>query len=154
MAHISIARRTDGCLYLLRHGGDTDATIQYILREMADEPAIQQAKNKEKLARNIISMGGSGLNQDANITAMRRAMDIYADEKHRAEVAKLEQRVASLESDLERERSAKYDVELDYRKVSEQLNKAQVDYRSVSEELNRMLMEGRPADAAGVGVFA
>lgn len=75
-------------------------------------------------------MGGSGLNQDANITAMRRAMDIFADEKHQAEVAKLTQRVASLESDLERERSAKYDVELDYRKVS--------------EDLNKMLMEGRP----------
>ena len=80
----------------------------------------------------------------------RRAMDIYADEKHQAEVAKLAQRVASLESDLERERSAKYDVELDYRKVSEQLNKAQAGYRSASEELNRMLMEGRSTNAAGV----
>ena len=132
MAHISIARRTDACLYLLRHNGDTDATIEYILKEMADEPAIQQAKNKEKLARNIISMGGSGLNQDANITAMRRAMDIYADEKHQAEVTKLNQRVANLETELERERNAKQDVELDYRKVSEQLNK--------------MLMDGRDAD--------
>ena len=128
MAHISIARRTDACLYLLRHNGDVDATISYVLREMADEPAIQQAKNKDKLARNIISMGGSGLNQDANITAMRRAMDIYADEKHQAEVAKLNQELTALKAELERERNAKQDVELDYRKVSEQLN--------------RMLMEG------------
>ena len=128
MAHISIARRTDACLYLLRHNGDIDATVRYVLKEMADEPAIQQAKNKEKLARNIISMGGSGLNQDANITAMRRAMDIYADEKHQAEVAKLNQELTALKAELERERNAKQDVELDYRKVSEQLN--------------RMLMEG------------
>ena len=128
MAHISIARRTDACLYLLRHNGDIDATVRYVLKELADEPAIQQAKNKEKLARNIISMGGSGLNQDANITAMRRAMDIYADEKHQAEVAKLNQELAALKAELERERNAKQDVELDYRKVSEQLN--------------RMLMEG------------
>lgn len=129
MAHISIARRTDACLYLLRHNGDVDATVKYVLKEMADEPAIQQAKNKEKLVRNIVSMGGSGLNQDANITAMRRAMDIYSDEKHQAEVEKLTRRVTTLESELERERSAKQDVELDYRKLSEQHN--------------RMLMESR-----------
>lgn len=136
MAHISIARRTDACLYLLRHNGDIDATVKWILREMADEPAIQQAKNKPKLALNIISMGGSGLNQDANITAMRRAMDIYSDEKHQAEVQKLTQENAALKAELDRERNAKQDVELDYRKVS--------------ERLNRMLMEGRQQEGESV----
>lgn len=136
MAHISIARRTDACLYLLRHNGDVDATIKYVLKEMADEPAIQQAKNKEKLVRNIVSMGGSGLNQDANITAMRRAMDIYSDEKKQAEIAKLTQENAALKAELDRVRNAKQDVELEYRKLSEQHN-------IKSEQLNRMLMEGR-----------
>lgn len=106
---------------------------------MADEPAIQQAKNKHKLALNIVSMGGSGLNQDANITAMRRAMDIYSDEKHQAEVQKLTQENAALKAELDRERNAKQDVELDYRKVS--------------ERLNRMLMEGRQQEGeSGIAV--
>lgn len=69
---------------------------------------------------------------------------IMARDFHELVRERLTQRVASLESDLERERSAKYDVELDYRKMSEQLNKAQADYRKVSEDLNKMLMEGRP----------
>lgn len=148
MAHISIARRTDACLYLLRHNGDVEATIAYVLREMADEPAIQSAKNKEKLVRNIVSMGGSGLNQDANIQAMRRAMDIYADEKHQAEVAKLTQRVTSLEADLEKERNAKQDVELDYRKVSDQLNRMLMEGRNSAPEPGGTPHEGVPVREA------
>ena len=79
MAYISIARRVDACLFLLRNNGDIDATVKHILREFADEPAFQQAKNKEKLATNICTMGGTGLNRDANISAMRQAIDIYVD---------------------------------------------------------------------------
>ncbi len=122
MAYISIARRTEACLFQLRNNGDTDATVKYILREFADEPAMQQAKNKEKLATNIITMGGTGLNRDANITAMRQAIDIYVEEEHRKVIAKLEQEKESLRNDLERERNAKYDLERDYR---QQVTRAQ-----------------------------
>ena len=71
---ISATKRRDACLHLLRNDFDIEGTIRWMLREYADDPAMLRASNKEKLARNVITIGGSGDQQALNMVAFQQAL--------------------------------------------------------------------------------
>ena len=119
---ISVAKRRDACLHLLRNDFDIEASVDWVMSEFADEPSMQRAKNKEKLARNIITIGGSGDQQSLNLVAFEQALAIYGEEKRRKSVSALEGENKALKEALERERDRNEELGKDYR---EQVNKIQ-----------------------------
>ena len=112
---MSIYKRAMGCLYLLKHEFDIDGTVEHLIRELADEPEMQRAKNPRKLARNIITVGGTGDQKDMNLRAFKEALRWYDEERqrtlanqHRREIDELkaqllasEERTSRLERDYQ-----------------------------------------------------
>ena len=76
---ISPHKRMNACLRLIRNDFDIEGTVAWVMREYADDPAMQQAKHKEKLARNIITIGGSGDQQYMNLAAFKDALRLFED---------------------------------------------------------------------------
>ena len=117
---MSVAKRREACLHLLRNDFDIDATVDWVLREFADEPSMERAKNKGKLARNIVTIGGSGDQQSLNLVAFEQALAIYGEEKRRKSVSALEGENKALKEALERERDRNEELGKDFR---DQINK-------------------------------
>ena len=97
---MSIPRRQDACLHFIHNGFDADQTIAWMLTEYREEPTVLRAKHPEKLCRNIITMGGSGIEKEANIAAFNRALDVHAAQERDREAAATRQKMAELEGDL------------------------------------------------------
>ena len=112
---ISVTKRRDACLRLLRNDFDIDGTISWMLREYADDPAMERVANKEKLARNIITIGGSGDQQALNMVAFQQALAIHASEQNRRAVSQQEAEVTRLTQKLDSVEARANDVEREYR---------------------------------------
>ena len=80
---IPVHKRMQGCLYLLKHQFDIESTIDYVIRECSDEPAMERAKDKRKLARNIVTIGGTGDQQQLNLVAFKDALREFEDDRQR-----------------------------------------------------------------------
>ena len=65
---------------------DIDATTKWVVKEYADDPSMQRATNKDRLARNIITIGGSGDQQQLNMVAFQQALAQHAEEQRRKAV--------------------------------------------------------------------
>ncbi len=76
---LSISRRREACLKYLQNDFDTDRTIAWVLKEFANESAFQNATHKDRLARNIITMGGSGDQQQLNCVAFQQALSQHVE---------------------------------------------------------------------------
>ena len=139
MAHINLAKRVNACLLQLRNKGDTDATVKQLLIDWKDEEAVQRAKHPERLISNIVGMGGSGLNHDANVDAMRQAIDIYSEEKHRRDVSRLESDIENLKGKLEDKDRQVGNLDLDYRRKVDEVDKLNATIHNLQQ---RMLPEG------------
>ena len=68
---MSMSTRREACLHLLRSELDIDGTIEWMLNEYALEPTIQRTVNKEKLCRNVITIGGRGEQKYLNLVAFQ-----------------------------------------------------------------------------------
>ena len=93
---ISVVKRREACLRLLRSEFDLEATIAWVLKEYADDPFVLRAKNKEKLARNIVTIGGSGDQQELNMLAFQQALATFATEQRQSSLAALRAEKESL----------------------------------------------------------
>ena len=93
---VSMIKRTEACLRLLRSDFDIEGTIEWMLNEYADDPTIQRAANKEKLCRNMITIGGTGEQKYLNLVAFRQALIIFSRDVNRNRAAKHETRISKL----------------------------------------------------------
>ena len=91
---VSPTKRREACLRLLRSDIDIDGTVEWMLKEWADEPTSQRATNKGKLCRNIITIGSTGDQQYLNLVSFQQALDIYNKELHSKDVERLEKDLA------------------------------------------------------------
>ena len=78
-------------------------------------PAMARATNKERLARNIITIGGSGDQQALNMVAFQQALAIHASEQSRRAISQQEAEVTRLTQKLDQSEARANDVERDYR---------------------------------------
>ena len=101
-------KRKQACRWYMDSGFDAEGTIARMLDEFADDPAIARARNKEKLCRNIITMGGNGLNFEANQNAFQGALlDFVAAQRAKADAEhQAKMREITAERDSYRERAA------------------------------------------------
>ena len=76
---LSIARRRDACLHYIQSDFDIDATVRWVLREFRAEPAFLRSKNPERLARNIVTMGGQGDQQEMNAVGFMQALNLHVE---------------------------------------------------------------------------
>ena len=112
---LSVTKRRDACLHLLRSEFDIDGTVKWVIREYAEDPAMERATNKERLARNIITIGGSGDQQALNMVAFQQALAIHASEQSRRAISQQEAEVTRLTQKLDQSEARANDVERDYR---------------------------------------
>ena len=76
-----------------------------ILKNYAADLAKERAKNKEKLAWNIVTIGGSREQQELNLAAFQQAIFQYAAEKRQEDVNALEAENKALKEQTIRMRS-------------------------------------------------
>ncbi len=95
---IPFQHREEACYLFISSGFKLEDTVEWMMREWADNPTLQRAKFPEKLCANTVTMGGNGDQQQLNIAAFGNAYRRYASEteaqmaeKSRAEIAHLEQ---------------------------------------------------------------
>ena len=112
---LSVTKRRDACIQLLRNEFDIEGTVKWAVREYADDPAMARATNKERLARNIITIGGSGDQQALNMVAFQQALAIHAAEQNRRAISRQEAEVERLAQKLEQAEARANEVERDYR---------------------------------------
>ncbi len=128
--HISITAREEACLQFIRGGFDQEKTIEWFLNRNSDHPVVLRAKNQEALARNIITMGSTGLQQEANIKAFQGAMTQFAEEQRRREVNVIKTENERLQQQLDTERNKVAGLEREYREQVEKL-------QGLSDKLNQ-----------------
>ena len=145
---ISQTRRREACLHLIQSRFDVDGTIAWFLTTYADDPAVEAAKDKEKFARNLITMGGSGLNQIVNIIAFHQALMEHEDENVRRHTSVAEAKSTALTGDVTRERDRNHDLQRELTSVQRRLEESN---RHLKESEIRFLTSGTEAVVAAIG---
>lgn len=152
---IPIYKRREGCLVLLRNDMNVEKAVEHILDSCSDETSMLRAKYPEKLARNIVTMGGSGVQQELNILAMQQAVAQYGVEQGRQEANRAKAEADTLKAQLELANEAlaserntvnverkKADAERKKADDSEMFARKQLDrIQEKEEEVNRLSAE-------------
>ena len=146
MSSIPIARRKDACLRFIRSNFDIEATEEWVIRELADYPAMQRTKHPEKLARNIFMMGGTGIQQEANAEAFRGAVEIHVNDLREQTKNSLEKEAQSLASSLETERNRNHELAEENRDQAKQIATLQDKLRDAQISVLK-LEQGRETEA-------
>ena len=116
---IPFHKRKMGCLHLLRNEFNIEGAIDFVVRECADEPAMQRSADQRKLARNIVTIGGSGDQQQLNLQAFKEALDTFDAERQR-----------NLFQDHKRETD---DLKNQLQEANQRANAAERDYRQMAQ---------------------
>lgn len=124
---ISIPKRTEACLKFIREGFDADKTVAWMLKQYEDEPSMIRAKHKDKLARNIITMGGTGDQKEMNIAAFDRALEQYIRDEREKAAYELREKVSKLEIELRDSQQEIYERDADLRRLYERVDTLQQD---------------------------
>ena len=100
-------KRERGVRYVIDHDFDVNLAIEYLIRECADEPKMKAAKDQRTLARNILTIKGSGAEKELNWRAWRDAVIRYGEDMARQKeslfaetVKQKDDRIRELEADL------------------------------------------------------
>lgn len=112
-------KRKQSILHLLESEWDFDGTVQWMLKEFRDDDAIKAAKNKEKLCMNILTLGGTGLNQHVNIVAFQQALAEYADNLRQKDQAQSNARLTEAIKERDRYRDLLADAEARAREATD-----------------------------------
>ena len=107
METIPGVKRERGVRYVIDHDFDVNLAIEYLIRECADEPKMKAAKDQRVLARNILTIKGSGAEKELNWRAWRDAVIRYGEDMARQKeslfaetVKQKDDRIRELEADL------------------------------------------------------
>lgn len=114
---ISIYKRALGCLYLIKHEFDIDGTVDHVIKELADEPKMRSAKYPRKLARNLVTIGGNGDQQEMNLAAFKDALHWYDKERHQNLVNQHRREMEELKAQLVASEERAHSLERDYRRM-------------------------------------
>ena len=117
MDTIPTAKRARAVVYLVEHGLDVEQAIDYLVRECADHPKMQAAKDPRKLAKNILTIGGIGAEKMLNLQAWRDAIDLIEIEEHRKQVSGFQKQIDEKDTRIR-------ELEQDFRSLNR-------DYRSL-----------------------
>ena len=132
---IPFHKRKAGCLYLIKNEFDIERSVYFVVRECADEPAMQRSANQRKLARNVVTIGGSGDQQQLNLQAFKEALNDFDAERQRNLVQDHKREVDELKDKLnETERRANA-AERDYRQMAQRALAASSETESSSEPI-------------------
>jgi hypothetical protein len=112
---LSIAKRREACLRLLRNQFDIEATIKWAIKAYADDPAMERAMHKERLARNIITIGGSGDQQQLNLVAFQQALTQFAAEQMEQAERKHQKELGEVKTELNQMREQLHETESERR---------------------------------------
>ena len=115
---IPLHKRTQGCLYLLKHQFDIEGTIDYVVREFADEPAMQRAQDKRKLARNIVTIGSTGDQQQLNLVAFRDALQEFDQDRQQRREAEFKRELDALRDQIRSAEARAVNAERDFRQLA------------------------------------
>ena len=126
---IPLHKRTQGCLYLLNHQFDVEATINHVLQECAAEPAMLRSQHQRELARNIVTIGGSGDQQQLNLAAFKDALREFDYDRQSNFLQEHKRELDAVRSELRDAEQRAYATERDYRKLSQ-------EYRQLTERSN------------------
>ncbi len=106
METIPGVKREKGVRYLIDHDLDLALGVAFLVRECADEPKMKAAKDRQLLARNILTMKGTGAEKELNWRSWRDAIIKYGEDIARSrdgafkeELAKKDERILELEAE-------------------------------------------------------
>ena len=122
---VSPARRREACLHFLRSNFDVDATVAWMIKEWREDPVIARAVNKDKLCRNIITIGSTGDQQYLNMVAFQQALDIYNQEIQKRDQERLQNDLKKAIQDADKYRELYEEQIGDIRDLNEQLRSSQ-----------------------------
>ena len=107
METIPGVKRERGVRYVIDHDFDVNLAVEYLIRECADEPKMKAAKDQRVLARNILTIKGTGAEKELNWRAWRDAVIRYGEDMVRQkeslfqeELKKREDKIRELEADV------------------------------------------------------
>ena len=130
MPTIPGGKREKGVRYLIDHDFDVDLGIQFLIRECADEPKMKAAKDQRVLARNILTIKGSGAEKELNWMSWRNAIIKYGE-------------------DMARQKENQFKTELD--KKDDKIRELEAEVRSLNRDnrdfMRRSLTDGSEAQA-------
>jgi DNA-binding SARP family transcriptional activator len=138
---MAFEKREAACLEFIRSGFKTEATVQWMLKEYANETTIQRATHPDKLCRNIITMGGSGDQQQLNCVAFRSACDTHIKELSAKQEATLDAKYKALELDYERMRDRHDDAENRATKYGEEVRELQNRLNNMEREKHSLQLQ-------------
>ena len=145
---ISITKRRDACLRFLRSDFDIDGTVAWVMREYMDDPSMERAKNKGKLARNIVTIGGSGDQQALNMVAFQQALAVLADEQRRKAVKAHTDETSALRGQNAALQERLHEIEAELRDRTDRLYDQQEKFHGVEKERLQALATSAGSESA------
>ena len=107
METIPSVKRERGIRYFIDHEFDLNLGVQFLIRECADEPKMTAAKDQQVLARNILTIKGTGAEKELNWKCWRDAIIRYGEDMARhketqlkTELDKKDEKILELEAEL------------------------------------------------------
>jgi len=132
MAHIPLEYRVEGTLRFIESGFKIEETIDWFLARFASLEPIVKSSNPRTLVRNMLTMGGSGWNQDLNIVAFGKAYDVVVERRvteaeatRDKQLREAKQRIATLEKERERRAENELAMTRQLVEVKDQLHNAE-----------------------------
>jgi hypothetical protein len=96
-----------------------------MIKEWREDPVIARAVNKDKLCRNIITIGSTGDQQYLNMVAFQQALDIYNQEIQKRDQERLQNDLKKAIQDADKYRELYEEQVGDIRDLNEQLRSSQ-----------------------------
>ncbi|CAI8028218.1 hypothetical protein GBAR_LOCUS16101 [Geodia barretti] len=96
-----------------------------MIKEWREDPVIARAVNKDKLCRNIITIGSTGDQQYLNMVAFQQALDIYNQEIQKRDQERLQNDLKKAIQDADKYRELYEEQIGDIRDLNEQLRSSQ-----------------------------
>ena len=104
---------------------DVELAARQMVKDMADHPRFQRAKNPLKLAMNLVGGGGSGDNQEFNLMIFRQALDEVIAERAAQKEVQLTRQVEAQEAVIQSKDSHIVDLNRDIQEAHRRFEVAQ-----------------------------
>ena len=141
---IPISKRREGCLALIRNNFDTDKAVEFVMKDCANEPAMIRAKYPERLAFNIVTIGGNGVQQQLNLIAFQQAITQHAADLNRQSVNKANAENEKLRDQNERLTEQVRELEAARASLSQQVISKTDDLRRAEVSMAQGALTGSP----------
>lgn len=132
---ISIAKRQAACQHFIRNGFNAEKTVAWVLKEYAHDDSVCSAKYPERLARNVITMGGSGDQKEMNTVAFQNALNLFIAEERERAVAVLQKENIDHKAEIRLLREQRAADHVTERTMNDRLSALQEEKASLTQTL-------------------